>query len=317
MPPESQPGPSDVATALQFAKDHLGHTVTPLVGPNSEYGVAVVMPAGLKLQSIKPFVDEWRDRPVRREGTATLMTLDSFIAHAVRFKDRQSMLFVDPDPKAPYLLSVLDYHEAAQVMPPDEQGTWPGQPRFGRHRGVYRFPLSEEWKAWMAKNGQGMGQADFAEFLEDRIADVLDPAAASQNHEQNELVKALKGTIADPARLIDLSRGLSVRAESTVRQQLNLSSGEVQIQWDEEHKDSTGVPLKIPNLFLLAIPVFDRGLLYEIHVRLRYRVSAGKVTWFYELHRPDRYFRHALDRACDKARADTGLPLLYGTPEGG
>src|SRR3546814_13105082 len=113
--------------------------------------------------------------------------------------------------------------------------------------------------------------------------------------------------------------GRSVRVKvyekASVIDVVNLASGEVQIQFTSEHVDGTDSPLMVPNLFLIAIPVFKNGQFCRLAARLRYhRAPEGLVFW-YELWRADRAFDHAFRDSCERARVETELPLLFGTPE--
>jgi len=261
------------------------------------------MADNLKVISLKPLLDEYLTKPERRKGVAALGDLESFIAHALRFKDEDSVLFADPTATAPKLTAVLDYHRSGAKS----------DPRFGQHRAVYSFPLSDEWKAWKAKDGAEISQQEFAEFLEDRISDVADPASPGES--AKAFAQKVGVTFATPQRLIELSRGLSLHVGQQVKQAVNLQTGEVQIQYVTEHTDEKGQPLKAPGAFLITIPVFRSGAPYEIAARLRYRQKGGGVVWFYQLYRLDRVFEHAFNEACDQARTETALPLFVGAPE--
>lgn len=286
----------------------------------------IVMPEGKKVQSLKPLLDEYLQAPERRKGTAVVTDLDSLIVHANRFKDEGSVLFARENREQPSLQVVLNYHAAGSE----------GVPRFGDHRARYDFPLSDEWKAWMKLNGRPMGQGEFAIFMEDRIADVLAPpnnldavdAAAigareaggdfgerSPDEQLAYLARLLKGNFAGPTTLMELSRGLSVHADEKVQQAVVTATGEVTMTYAAEHRDSSGGKLVVPSLFLIGIPAFRGDARYRIAVRLRYRLKEGSVMWFYELYRHDAVFDDAFTKACERAAAETGLPLLYGTPE--
>jgi hypothetical protein len=158
-----------------------------------------------------------------------------------------------------------------------------------------------------------MTQAQFAEFIEDHIADVLDPKVAGDS--VWKLAEQIESVLATPSALMTLSKGLSIYVDMRVKQTLNLSSGEAQLSYEEEHKDSTGNILKVPRAFAVGIPVFTGGEAYKLAVRLRYRLSNGRVTWQLLPHRADVVFRHAITSTCDAAAKTTGLPLFYGTPE--
>lgn len=268
----------------------------------------LITPRGVEVHSVKKLLEEYRTAPERRRGTAMLTSLDSFIAHVVRFADADSVVFANRDPAKPSLTAVLDYHRAGAEA----------APRFGGHRAHYAFPLAEPWTAWAAIDGEVLSHTDFAEFLEDRIGDVLVPPEGAGGPEDRHVL-ALRnspgGTFAGPSRLLELSRTLKVNEESRVTSAQNLSSGEVQLQFETAHRDEAGAPLRVPNRFLLGIPVFDGGAAYRFAARLRYRLAGGNVSWIVQRHRPDLVFEDALMEACNKAAEATKLPLLFGQPE--
>lgn len=288
---------------------------------------------GADIKLVDPLIDPLREKPKARKGTAQLHVLESFIAHANRFKSDNSALFADPNMSAPKLTSVLDYHPEG----PDFEGEKGPDARHCRHRGVYAFPLSEEYQAWLKLNGSKMGQQDFAEFLEDRINDVILPPSILEGHTQGDTIPAdklggelgeatqdeqlaamvarLGGSIATPQKLLELSRGLMVYAQESVRNATNLSSGEVNLQFTTQHTDADGTPITIPNLFLIAIPIFEGGDLWRLIVRLRYRRAGGSISWHYEIYRLRESFREAFNEACATAREETDLPLFYGSDE--
>lgn len=293
----------EAKAVAEIVRRHLEPRTLPIKAGDNAAADVLIVPNGLEVKSIKKLLDEYRTAPERRKGTAKLADLESFIAHVKRFADGDSVLFADPKPEAPYLLAVLDYHRIGCA----------GAPRFGEHRARYEFPLSDEWTKWTEKNDSGMSQTDFAQFVEDRIGDVADPAVAGDT--AKKLIAPIGCDLASPSRLMDLSRGLSVRVGAKVVNAVSLATGEAQIRFETSHSDESGAPLKIPGAFLIAIPVFRNGALYQLAARLRYRVQSGSVTWQYSLYRVERVFDHALREACDTAETETGLPLYLGTPE--
>ncbi len=256
------------------------------------------------LISVKGLLGEYRTAPERREGTATLTTLDSFCSYVKRFADEHSVIFADVENRDDAkLVAIIDYNEKK----------FGGAPRFGKHRAVYKFPLSEEWKAWMAVNGKELPQGKFAQHIEDRILDVQAPSEAG------DMVKAfainLGGDLATMQRLQELANGLSINVDIAVINATNLSSGEGQISFQETHSDGRGGKLNVPKGFAIAIPVFRNGAFYSMPVRLRYRRHENKILWTSLLYRDDRVWDDAVKIACDTAHAETGLDLLYGRPE--
>lgn len=283
---------------------HVKPDLRTVTDPNDDVEAPLlILPAGLTAHSVKQHLDEYRTAPERRKGRANLGDIASFVAHAKRFADSGSALFANASPSSPTLTSVLDYHfDGAD-----------GMPRFCEHRGVYAFPLSDEWQAWTSRNGKQMTQADFAAWVEDRITDVIDPAQAGEG--ARGFAEAAGVSFASPSKVLELSRGLSVRATQRVQNATNTTTGEASIVFVSTHEAEQGGPLKVPGAFLIGIPVFRGEGPYQIAVRLRYRVRDGSISWFCEMYRADRVFDFAFREACELARTQTGLPLFVGTPE--
>lgn len=254
---------------------------------------AIALPAGVKLHSLRPLVDAMRKKPERVVGTAVLESLASFISHVNRFRGSNTALFATND----QIVAVYDYH--------DKLG-----PEWCSHRALYRFPKSAEWIAWAASDGRLMTQAAFAEFLEQRIMDVTLPAEKDAEH-----FGELNYTLATPAQLMALSRGLAVRVEMEAVARPVLSTGETEVSYKEQHTDTAGAPLKIPGGLMLLIPAFEDGVRYRLPVRLRYRVQSGKVVWSYHLYRADVAIRDAVKDACEEVAEGTECPLFHGRAE--
>ena len=262
------------------------------------------------ISSIKKLLDEYLLEPERRKGTSNHVDLNSFLAHVQRHKDESSVVFAAPrgDGGDPTITAIYNYNRAG-----GEDSATGNVARFGDHRAVYRCPLSDEWKVWSATQNRTFSQQEFAELVEKRILDVADPANAGQLAQ--DMIRTLGCTLASPAKLMELSRGLAVKVGTAVKRAVNLSSGEAQVFFAEEHADANGAPLVVPSAFLLGIPVFRGGELYQIPVRLRYRVREGGIHWSFDLYRWDLIFDHAFDAACTRVASETKLPVFRGSPE--
>jgi len=314
--------PSDNKALIDFAERM---TAPELVALEKETGPhAAILPTGKTIVSIKKLIDEYRERPERREGTATLATLEAFAAHVNRFKDAASAIFAIAKPTAgearaiepPQLHAVYDYHEPRVNDGMADDGA--ELARFMKHRAIYACPFSESWRAWSAAEGSKLDQRAFAEFIEDRIGDLIAPPAMSDAPGDAELVEnaaMLGGQFNSPSALMEMSRGIQVNVDSKVRQAINLATGEIEVVYQTEHGEA-GERMKVRNLFVLAIPVFEGGPAYRVIGRLRYRTHNGGLVWFYQLWRADRVFRHAFDELCASAAKLTSLPVFIGKPEG-
>lgn len=271
--------------------------------------------------------EPWRDRPSAKRGTATALTLDAFIDLTNRHKTPHSAVFANTDWRKPSLLAVIDYHEmgakpiegAIGEFPDTEAGEiafdlvadYAPRPDNLKHRIAYAYPISETWKAWTDKNGEVMTQGEFAEWIEDHIADLSSPEDA----EKIWLERDFQTTVATPSALIQISRGLQINVESKVKNVVTLQSGAAQIAFEENHLGSDGKPLVIPGLFLLQVAPFFGGDVVRVPVRLRYRVVGGVTKWLFSMHRPDIHITQRLKDDIDHVTRDTEIPVYEGTPE--
>jgi hypothetical protein len=303
--------------------------LSPIELVKIDEGVVAAVPTGKGLVDLMPFVDARRDNPKRRMGTSQHTTLESFIEHNARTRDAHSVIFGQDNPTAPELLAIYDYNESTVVRDYERATTNPdgtknydgidsdGLPRFGAHRARYAMPFSDEWLVWMKIAGPSagwLGQLDFAQALEDRGLEVVAPSDIPTRTAKD--VEALGIVAAGPSTLMNLARGLLVRADRKVGSAHNLNSGEGKITFEETHTATVNdAPVIVPNGFVVSIPVFRDGSPYALIVRLRYRVDGAQIKWKLAVHRADVCFRDAFYEVAKSVKDKTGLPLFYGTPE--
>ncbi|NSZ47954.1 DUF2303 family protein [Agrobacterium vitis] len=300
-----QPLTLDISAIREMADD-AGTTLVRVELPETIHGLPSQIPVlidrnGGKAISVKPLLEEYREKPRAKLGTAEVKTLESFISLVNRHKTSDSVIFAETDWQKPSITAVIDYHQA-------ESG---GEADNCKHRIKYPFPLSEEWQAWVAQNGQPMNQTDFAQWIEDHIPDL----AAPTQEEVDEYLDVFSLKTAYPNELVTLSRGLQVNVASNVKNNVTLQSGEGQITFEEEHRDATGAKLSVPGLFILSIAPFFMGTKARIPVRLRYRVKNGAVIWSFHLYRPDIHITDQVRADLDSAEQETALPAYEGKPE--
>ena len=306
----------------EFVSDNLKPELVDITDPDSGITVLALLDRD-GIEAVPDHVfDGARDNPRFRRGEARLTALDSFIAHTNRFSDPDSVVFADDNRSAPSFTTVLDYFRAdgpsaREDANPGEREH--GEYRHGKHRSGFSFPLSDEWKAWNGANGSVMTMIQFAAFLEKRISDIA--IAGDDYPEDVERFVQTRGgpsMIADFATLVELSRGLKVHESSIVEEVQTLNSGEVHMRFTSEHRTSkvgSNDTVKVPTMFFIAIPIFNRGAYYRIPAALNYRKSPEGVVFWFDLHRPDKSFDHAFNEAVEKVKDETGLPVLFGKPE--
>lgn len=271
------------------------------LGDGLPESIPILLKAGERggVEGLKPVLEGYRTGPERRKGTAKVTTLKAFIDLVNRHKDAGSAIFAKTDWPNPSLTAVIDYH--------DEKNA----PRHGAHRVHYAFPITPEFKAWIDADGKRFEQAEFARFLEDHAAELVPP----YDPEKGQFERLFKTAFAIPNELIELSRGLEVNVGRRVANHVRLQSGEGEIAFAEEHTNQRGEPITVPGVFMIQLLAFVDGEAVRIPVRLRYRVGAGEISWFFSLYRWEDELRERVSQDLDKAGKDTGLPTFEGAPE--
>lgn len=292
--------------AISKLADKAGSKLEILERTDGQHGIPDHVPVFVNRESgrvdaVAELFERFRFAPARKSGTAKVTTLESFIELGQRHETDDSAIFADTDWQKPSLTMVVDYHQAVAGGVADN----------GKHRIRYDFPLSDEWKAWVAVDGKPMDQGDFAEFIEDHIAELSTPDGL----EEEEFRHKFGFRVAYPTEMHTLSRGLQVFAETRVKNAVTLQTGEGQISFEEEHRDANGNKIDVPGMFILSVSPFFMGEPCRIPVRLRYRLAGGSIKWIVKLYRPDVYITQQVMRDMEKAASETGAPAFHGQPE--
>lgn len=246
----------------------------------------VVVPGGYKVESLEPFLPA----PTRKRATVTVSQTGSFIEYAKKHGSLDECVIyaeIDAEQSKCVLLAVMNDNGATN-------------PKWRDHRCTFAPALSVEWKRWMSKNGpsKAMSQTDFATWLEDNLDDV----------------RSVNGSPSG-AQMLEMSLAFEANADKRLKSRVNLQSGGVQFEFADDATPDTRSKMEVFKRFTLALPVFDGSTdAYPVEARLKYRDNSGKVTFWYELIRPDRAFKTAVNEALNQIKAATGFMLLQGTP---
>lgn len=226
--------------------------------------------------------------PTRKRADVSVTATDSFIAYAKKHGSLDECVIysqVDAERSLCTLRAVMNDNGA-------------DEPHWRDHRCTFAPALSIEWKRWTEKNGKQMSQVEFATWLEDNQGDV----------------RAVNGSPSG-ADILTLAQAFEANSDKRVKSHVNLQSGGVRFEFVDDETKDTRTSMEMFRRFTLALPVFDGSTdAYPVEARLKYRDNQGKVTFWYELIRPDRAFKTAVQSSLDKIKADTGFMLIYGTP---
>lgn len=240
----------------------------------------LVLPQGFQHVDITGAIEAAQDHPNRKRGIVQLRDVGSFIEYAQHQKSEDiGYMYADPDART--LTAVFNDQRSVDY------------PGWRDHRAVYTAELSRELDTWIRNNKQPKEQEDFAVFLEDNIADVVDPS----------------GDV-----LLAVALTLQAKTEVNFGSSRRLDNGQVQLTYTENIEARAGAgSIEIPREFSIGLRLFKNGDGYRIKARLKYRLSAGKVKFWYELDRPENAIEDAFKAYVEKAK-ESGYTVLIGKP---
>ncbi|MDR2930635.1 MAG: YfdQ family protein [Propionibacteriaceae bacterium] len=158
-----------------------------------------------------------------------------------------------------------------------------------------RLTPTPEWEAFTQVSGKKMGQAQFAEFLEDHQSCIAAPDAATLL----EIAQTMTG-------------GTKVAWESAEW----LQNGQRSFGWHEETEAKAGRKgtLEIPAAFTLGLRPFYGSQPWHVRALLRWQIRAGELTIGLRLVEPDRVIEQAFGEVVDQIRDAITTPVLMGRP---
>ena len=236
----------------------------------------VVLGAGEKIETL----ERLQTKPTRVCQKVDVVNAASFLAYFDQFKTANSIVCVDDEKYN--VRAVFDYHQAG------------GSAEWGSHTCTFGLTRTEEWTAWMQQNGRRMDQLKFAEFLENRMPDIVSPVGAS---------------------VLEAATNLSNHRNVTFQSKVRVDNGSVQLAYIEEDKGPGQGNVEIPQQFILGIRPFLRGEAYKMTAKFRYRIADGKLEMWYDLINPDRVIRDAFESEVEKitSKLTNDTLVIYGS----
>lgn len=270
----------DAPDALTIAEKLAANVAGALAPRTVGNATLVTLPDGYTIQDITATVEAAERYQNRPKGITHLGDVPSLLAYCAD-QGTPATAYIYADPDARTITAVFN----------DQRE--PAAPGWRDHRAHFAATYTPEFKKWMEKNGQHMGQTDFAEFIEDNLTDVQ--GADAQN-------------LLTVATTIQATNGINF---SSARR---LQDGQTQLTYNEviDAKAGTDGALTIPKTFTLGLRIFKNGEGYKLTARLKYRINSGSVKFWYELERPERAVEEAFTGYVEAVREQSGYTVLIG-----
>lgn len=223
---------------------------------------------------------EYRDFPSRKTGTTTVRDVDSFLAYFDKHAGEHSEVYADVQART--VTAVLDAHS-------------PDAANWGGHRLVLQLRATTAWQEWTAASGNLMPQNQFAEFVEDHLADIVEP---------------------DGATMLEIAESFQATSKAEFQSSQRLATGERKFAYveDAEAKAGRKGDITIPAELKLALRPFEGAEHYAVQARFRYRLNANALLLGVKLDRPDDVLQAAFADVRTAIDSAVEQPVLNGAP---
>ena len=246
----------------------------------------VVVPIGYKLEDISRSIEKLMPNPHRKGGTVTVKDLDSLLLvcadqNAADSERAADFGYIYADPENRKITAVFNDHRLT--------------PGWRDHRAEFKAEYTPEFQKWISQDKKQFGQTEFAEFIEDNMADITEPAAAA---------------------LLEMATTIQAKTDINFSSAKRLQNGQVQLGYTETIDARAGAngAMEIPKEFALGLRIFKNGAGYKLKARLKYRLHSGAIKFWYELDRPERSIEDAFSGYVVILREKSGYQVLLGTP---
>lgn len=269
----------------------LAHKATKAIQLTDGQLYAVLTPrGGVKLLETPGFTDrhsdERGDYPRMVERKVTVLDVDSFLDYLGRYSSDGMTQGGMPGGS----LEVWADIDSQKVL-----GILDGIDGWRRHTATLSLALSREWKEWTKIDGQLYPQADFAQFIEDHLSTIGEPAGAL---------------------LLDVCQTLEATKNANFRSQQILANGQRQFVYEESVEAKAGQKgtLAVPTELTLVLRPFQGSDPVAVKARFRYRLSEGVLRMGVHLDEPALVLERAFDRVVDEVQAGVPVHVNHGRP---
>lgn len=246
----------------------------------------IALPPGWKLQELDD--EEHGMTPRRKRARVRMQDAASFIDYVRR---HGSLAYSTVWCEADYAAGKVSFSAILNDHGEEEEPHWRD------HTAKYTPVFAQEWKNWTGKNKQTFSQADFAAFIEENLKDI----ASADN-------------LPSGAQMLEMALSFEANQDMRFKSAIRLQNGGVQMSFVQDDDSQTLAKMQLFDRFAIGIPVFWSGDAYRVDARLRYRVRDGKLTFWFELIRPDKVLESATTTLIEQIRNTTGSPFFFGDP---
>lgn len=243
-------------------------------------GIYLVATADGRIERVDLTGPEHTGEIARKTGRTVVRDAASFLTYWAKHHADASEIYSDVEQLT--ITAVLDAHAAAE-------------PGFGEHRLHLALRRTKAWEEWTGLDGKLLTQDQFANFLEDHLAYLVDP---------------------DAATMLEIAQSIKASTKAEFQSSSRLQSGERKFSFVEDTKASAGAKgdIAIPETFKIAVPPFEGADAYSMTARFKYRIDRGQLALGFKLEQPEERAKAAFADVLAAIAEGVDTPILNGTP---
>ena len=233
-----------------------------------------------RLVDISGPLDRLAPHPTRKTGTVTVQTTASFIAATNAGKGAGTRVYAYPDSRT--VTAVLNDHHDGDDTPAGWQD----------HKVGLQLKATPALTRWSKVNGKLISHVEFAELVEDGLAEIAAP---------------------DGGQLLEIAQTLQADTAGKVVGRTNLANGSVEVGFTHDVKLKAGSTGKLPvpqQLTLVFVPWYGATAV-QVTARLRIRIVEGSLAVVILLDGLEDRLRSAFDSITAEIAEGTGLVPLW------
>lgn len=212
-----------------------------------------------------------------RPGTAVRVHVNTKLVSLERFKPQPSAMFrsvefADAEEFKDYCERFGDAEDSAgfatlkplRVRYVLDYGT-DANPKWGVHKADFCPVTSPQFNAWQAAQKKPFTHSAFAEFIEEHLADIVQP---------------------DSATMLEVATSFQATGSTQFSSAVRTQNGDVQFNFAREVRGSTKAgQCEVPSVFIIRVPIYEFHAPLDLTARLRYRINDGALAIWYEFAR--------------------------------
>ena len=259
---------------------------------DADGGILVVETPGYRQRREYDWEAAHADIPERITRAATVLDVASFLDYLARNTTGP----VDSDAASvelDYLHGSGSLEVWADLDARKITGVLDGLDGWRRHSVTLQLKLSREWTEWASIDGKLLSQVQMAEFIEDHLSTIAEPAGAV---------------------LLDVCQTLQAHTNVAFKQQGILANGQRQFRWEEtvEAKAGQSGNLTIPGELILVLRPFQGSDPVPVTARFRYQVREGALSMGIKLAEPDKALEDAFAGVVADIQAQVPVRVNHG-----